>query len=307
MDRFRDAEVLPRRLRAPAVALGTFDGVHTGHQRLLRLAVEHAKRRGAESVALTFDPHPARVLAPDLAPPLIVGAERKAELIEACGIDTLVVQPFDLGFAARDAERFVREILVGALGAVEVVVGYDFTFGRDRAGTATVLDEMGGRFGFTTVTLPPVTVDGLVVSSTKVREFVLAARLSAAALLLGRPFEVTGTVVRGRGRGRTLGIPTANVEPEGELLPPTGVYASWADVGGERHAAVVNIGMAPTFSDRSAPVVEAHLLGYQGDLYGARISLLLKQQLRAELRFASPDALVRQIRLDIARAGELMQ
>ena len=307
MERFRDAEALPRKLRAPAVALGNFDGVHVGHQDLLRIAVEHARRRGAESVALTFDPHPARVLAPDLAPPLIVGAERKAELIAACDIDTLVVQPFDLGFAARDAERFVREIVVDALGAVEVVVGYDFTFGRQRAGTAKALEQMGGRLGFAAVTVSPVAVDGLVVSSTKIREFVLQARLSAAALLLGRPFEVTGTVVPGRGRGRTLGIPTANVEPEGELLPPPGVYAAWAEVRDERHAAVVNIGMAPTFADRVSPVIEAHLLGYQGDLYGARMALLLKQQLRAELRFASPDALVRQIRLDIARAGELLQ
>jgi riboflavin kinase/FMN adenylyltransferase len=238
---------------------------------------------------------------------LIVGTARKAELIEACGLDALIVQPFDLAFAARSAEDFVRGVLVEALGAVEVVVGRDFTFGQGRRGTVGTLHDLGRRFGFEAVAVPPVAVDGLVVSSSKVRELVLEGRLGAAAMLLGRPFEVTGRVVAGMGRGRTLGIPTANVEPEGELLPPAGVYAAWAEVSGARHAAVVNIGLAPTFADRSSPAVEAHLLGYRGDLYGARVVLLLKQQLRGETRFASPDALVRQIHLDIARAGELLQ
>jgi len=305
---FRDAEALPRRLRAPAVALGTFDGVHAGHARLLRLAVEHAHRRGAEAVALTFDPHPAKVLAPDLAPPLIHGLSRKAELIAALGIDTLVVQPFDARFAGRSAEAFASDILAAALTAREVVVGYDFTFGRDRQGNAVALAAMGSRLGFETIVVPPVAVDGLVASSTKVREFVLEARLSAAALLLGRPFEITGKVVPGVGRGKTLGIPTANVEPEGELLPPPGVYAGWAELGADRrYAMVLNVGMAPTFADRSGPIVEAHLLGFQGDLYGERVVLLLKQRLRSEVRFATPEALVKQIHLDIARAAELLQ
>jgi riboflavin kinase/FMN adenylyltransferase len=307
MERFRDAERLPRRLRAPAVAIGNFDGVHVGHRRLLEAAVGRARARGGESVALTFDPHPARVLAPDLAPPLIAGAERKAELLEECGIDVYVVQPFDLRFAAREPEAFVREVLVGGLGAVDAVVGHDFTFGRDRAGNAATLVELGRAHGLAVEVVDPVRVDGLVVSSSKIREFVLEARLGAAALLLGRPFEVIGRVVAGVGRGRTLGIPTANVQPEGELLPPAGVYAAWADVAGGRHAAVVNIGLAPTFAERASPVVEAHVLGFEGDLYGTRIALRLKQQLRGEARFASPDALVRQIRLDIARAGELLQ
>jgi riboflavin kinase / FMN adenylyltransferase len=307
VERFRDAESLPRRLRSPAVALGNFDGVHAGHRRLLELCVEHARARGAQSVALTFDPHPARVLAPHLAPPLITGPERKAELLAASGIDVLVTQPFDTRFARRGAEEFARDLLAGALSAVEIVVGWDFTFGRDRAGDARALHEMGARYGFSTIVVPPVAVEGLVVSSTKIREFVLEGRLAAAALLLGRPFEVSGPVVPGRGRGRTIGVPTANLDPEGELLPPGGVYAAWAEVRGARHAAVVNIGTAPTFADRTSPVVEAHLIGFSGDLYDARIVLSLDQRLRAEQRFATPEALVRQIRSDIARAGELLR
>jgi len=306
---FPDAGALPRKLRAPTVALGNFDGVHTGHQKLLSLAVERARARGAEAAALTFDPHPAYVLAPDLAPPLITGFRRKVELIAASGLDALVVQPFDADFAGRSPEYFARDVLAGALGAREVVVGYDFTFGRKRAGNAKLLEELGGELGFETFIVAPVAVDGLVVSSTKVREFILEGRMVAAALLLGRPFELIGTVVAGKGRGRTLGIPTANLEPEADLIPPPGVYAGWADPGGDGHRCitVVNVGIAPTFAERSKPVIEAHLLGFEGDLYETRISLLLKQRLRSETRFTTPEALVQQIRADIARAVELMQ
>jgi riboflavin kinase/FMN adenylyltransferase len=309
VETFRDARAVPRPLRAPTIALGNFDGVHTGHQKLLNLALERARARGSESVALTFDPHPATVLAPELAPPLITGLRRKTELIAASGIDVLVVHPFDIVFASHSPEQFAREILSGALNAAEVVVGYDFTFGRDRAGNAKVLEQLGERLGFRTFIVEPVALDGLVASSTKIRQYVLEGRLGAASLLLGRPFELTGKVVPGMGRGRTLGIPTANLQLEAVLLPPPGVYAAWAETGeeGRRYAAVVNVGMAPTFADRSRPVVEAHLLEFRGDLYGRRIALLLKQCLRAEARFTTPEALVRQIHADIARATELLQ
>jgi riboflavin kinase/FMN adenylyltransferase len=289
------------RFRGPAVAIGNFDGVHRGHQRLFERTRELARAVGGESVVLTFDPHPAKLFAPALAPPLISPLDRKLELIADAGIDACVVATFDHTLAALSPEEFVDQILVGELSARAVCVGYDFTFGKGRAGDTAALATLGKTRNFSVTVIDPVSADGMICSSTKVREFVLEGRVEGAALLLGRDPEIEGEVVRGAGRGRTIQIPTANIRPATELLPAPGVYAGWARIpDGKRYLAAINIGSNPTFGG-GALSVEAHLLDYDGkDLYGARLMVGLRRRLRAEVRFSSVEALVAQIRADIA-------
>jgi len=292
-----------------AIAIGNFDGVHRGHQELLRVARARARAIGGEATVLTFNPHPARVFAPALAPPLIVSLERRLELLADAGADVAIVEPFTAAFAALEAEAFLRDVLVARLGAREIVVGYDFSFGRGRRGTPAMLHALGPELGLGITIIEPVSIDGLPCSSTKVRELVLEGRVEGAALLLGRPVEITGAVVRGAGRGRGLGVPTANVAPEAELLPRLGIYAARAhvldDAGAvvSSHRAALSVGSNPTFT-RTSPMgpsvtVEAYLLDFDGDLYGQRLRLDVTHRLRDERRFDSTEALVAQIATDV--------
>jgi riboflavin kinase/FMN adenylyltransferase len=306
--------VLGRPLRHAAVAIGNFDGVHRGHQALVATARRLAASTGGDVVALTFDPHPARLLAPALAPPLISTLERRAELLGEAGADLVVIEPFTREFAAVEAEAFARDVLGRDLGVAHVVVGYDFSFGKARRGDTAMLEELGARFGFGVSVVRRVSVHGLTCSSTKVREFVLEGRVEGAEVLMGRPFEITGAVVRGAGRGRTLGFPTANIRSEAELLPRSGIYAAEAEVlgpgvgagGGMTAPAAVSIGTNPTFETDGAVTIEAHLLDFEGDLYDRRLRLRFALRLRDERRFDSREALVAQIRADVARAREIL-
>jgi riboflavin kinase/FMN adenylyltransferase len=306
--RQRIAAELGRPLRAPTVAIGNFDGVHRGHQALVETAAHLAGQAGGEAVVLTFDPHPAHFFAPHLAPPMIMPLQRRLELLAEFGAQVVVIESFDAAFAAIEAEPFVEEVLVRDLHARHVVVGYDFSFGHGRHGTPEVLTALGGRLGMGVTVVPAVMADGLVCSSTKIREFVHEGRVDGARLLLGRPFELTGEVVRGAGRGRGLGIPTANLRPEGELLPRTGIYAARARLldGALERPAAVSVGTNPTFVPGAGELtVEAYLLDFDGDLYGKRLRLDLLARLREERRFASADELVAQIHNDIARTREI--
>ncbi|HVV53231.1 MAG TPA: bifunctional riboflavin kinase/FAD synthetase [Polyangia bacterium] len=294
---------------ALAVAIGNFDGVHLGHRALLEEARARAGRRGGASAVLTFTPHPARLFAPAKAPPLIMSLERRLELCAEAGIDLAVVQDFTPAFAAIEAEAFVRRVLAEELGAADVVVGYDFSFGRGRAGTVARLSALGAELGIGVAVIPPVSVEGVACSSTRVRERCAAGDVRGAAALLGRPVELEGRVVRGAARGKALGFPTANLAPEGELVPALGIYAARArildgpDAGAARKAAL-SVGRNPTFTgqDGQAPVtVEAYLLDFDGDLYDRRLRLEVLERLRDEQRFASVDALVAQIHADVAR------
>jgi riboflavin kinase/FMN adenylyltransferase len=305
MESFRGYNALPRRLRAPVVAIGNFDGVHRGHAHIFAQARALAEAQGGEAAVLTFDPHPAKVLAPAFAPPLITPLARKLELCGAAGVDVVVVQPFDQAFASISADQFGERVLGPAgLAVRHVVVGYDFTFGSKRSGNVDKLAALGRQLQFGLTVVQPVSVDGIVCSSTKVREFVLEGRVDGAALLLGRAPEVEGVVVRGAGRGRTIGVPTANVQPETELLPKNGVYAGWGErlSDGTRWGAAINIGTNPTFVSGHAVSVEAHLLDCDSDLYGERLRLGFTRRLRDEERFPSREALVAQIGRDIEQA-----
>lgn len=307
MNVFRSIDEARGKLSGCAVAIGNFDGVHLGHRQLLAKAKALAEARGAPAAVLTFEPHPAKVLSPDFAPPLISTITRKLRLLEDEGLDAVVIQPFDRAYAATSAEAFVRRDLVGALGARDIVVGYDFTFGKGRAGTPEALARLAGDDAGVRV-VPAFARDQLVVSSSKIRELVLAGRVAQAAELLGRPFLVDGRVVPGRGRGRTIGIPTANVAPDTELLPASGVYAVRAAIEGIEGTfpGGANIGRKPTFGEEDL-TVEVHLLGLDADLYGRNMAVAFLERLRGEQRFASAEELVGRIRLDLEQAREVAE
>ena len=313
MEIFDGHRALFRPLFAPAIALGNFDGVHVGHQQLLKECVRASSRLGGDAVVLTFDPHPAQVLAPDRAPPLLTSRDRKLELMAAAGISACIVEPFDRELAALGPDEFAKQVLCDIIAARHVVVGYDFSYGNKREGTTHTLQEFGRAHGFEVQVIEPVAVDGIVASSTKAREMLSAGDLDGVRLLLGRNYDVDGTVVRGAGRGRTIGVPTANIETSGVALPMGGVYAVRVTIIGDAGQAadqplsgVANLGTNPTFSDAGALSLEAHILDFDGDLYGQTLRVEFVRRLRGEKRFSGADALIAQIRADIAEGRKLL-
>jgi riboflavin kinase/FMN adenylyltransferase len=304
---FRSSAEAAGELASPSVAVGNFDGVHLGHQALFRRARALAAGRGGQAVGLTFSPHPARFFNPDLAPPLLNTEEQKIQLMQRYGLDAVVLEPFNADLAALSPLDFASRILAGNLGASSVVVGQDFVFGRKRAGNLESLRQLGGELGFEAQAVGTVRAESIVVSSTKIREFLLMGRVRGASVLLGREYVVSGTVVEGRKRGRTIGIPTANVEPDNEVLPLRGVYVGRALLpGGGLLPAVINIGTNPTFEKAARMTLEVHLLDYDGDLYGETLGVSFVRRLRDELRFSSVDNLVKAIREDIAVARSVL-
>jgi riboflavin kinase/FMN adenylyltransferase len=284
-------------LRGCAVCLGNFDGVHLGHQALFTEAAKHGP-----VVALTFHPHPGKVLQPQLAPRLIVSQARKLELLEAHGVSAVIVQPFSTDYARTTPQAFEQTLFDG-VGAKTAVVGYDFTYGQKRAGTVQTLEAAAALRGASVKTVSAVSLEGVVVSSSKVREYVLEGRVEAAARLLGRPFDLDGVVVPGAGRGRTIGFPTANIDTANELRPAAGVYAVRVRVLGEatRHGGAANIGVKPTFGGGEV-TIEAHLFDFAGDLYGKRLRVEFLERLRPEKRFGSASELSSQIARDLEAA-----
>ena len=305
MRTFRSLSEAAGALRGCAVAIGNFDGVHLGHRQLFQLARAGAAARGGPAVALTFEPHPVRVLRPALAPPLLTPLSRKLGLLAESGLDAVVVQPFDLAYAASDAAEFVARDLVGHLGAAEVVVGHDFTAGKGRTRVDGLRQLLAAR-GVALTLVDPVAWEGLVVSSTKIRELLLEGQVEAAAELLGRPHDVEGEVVRGAGLGRQLGFATANLRAEA-MLPANGVYAVRARLGSAEHLGVANVGVKPTVQRAGPVTAETHLLDVEGrDLYGEWLRVGFVARLREERRFPSLEALRRQIEEDVSRARELL-
>lgn len=301
-------EELRRRYRHPVVTIGNFDGVHRGHQALLRRCRELARQHQGTAMVMTFEPHPMRVLRPAVNLPLITPLKQKLELIAEQGIDVALCVRFDEHFAALSADDFVDKLLVGRLGVKGVVVGYDFAFGRRGLGDVELLKSKGEGFGFAVEVVPPVMVDGLAVSSTRVRQVVRACDMATARRLLGRHYRIAGRVTSGHGRGgRLLGFPTANLRVEDELLPGAGVYAVLVELeDGRLLMGANNIGQAPTFPGEGLSV-ETHLLDYQGDLYGQYIKVHFVEYLRPEMRFDSPQELAEQIARDVERARQVLE
>ncbi|MBI5420260.1 MAG: bifunctional riboflavin kinase/FAD synthetase [Deltaproteobacteria bacterium] len=287
-----------------SVTIGNFDGVHLGHRELLRRTIARANAAATMSVALTFFPHPVRFFSPGARFYEITTLEEKALLIASSGIDALVVESFTGEVGRMWPAEFAREILAGRLRARYVIVGYDFTFGRNRTGSPAMLVEIGRELGFEVQVVPPLVRGGLIVSSTRIRELLLAGRVREAEELLCRPYRVSGPVVTGAGRGRRLGFPTANIQFTQELIPLPGVYVVEAEVAGVGYRAVANVGFNPTFGENSLGV-EVHLLDFDRDLYGEEVSVYFRDRIRDERKFKNADELVRQIEKDVRYAREV--
>jgi riboflavin kinase/FMN adenylyltransferase len=286
----------------PVLALGNFDGLHRGHAKIIDRVRRRAGERGGTPAAMTFDPHPPRVVRPDKAPALLMTTEQRIEALGRAGMQGVAVVRFTREMSAWDPEMFVRTVLVDWLHVVEVWVGANFLFGHDRAGTFSVLRTLGARYGFRAEKIDAVRYKDFVVSSTRIRRLIAEGRVDEAGALLGHHYFIDGTVVHGDARGRELGFPTANLESANELLPPAGVYATAASIHGIEHPSVTNIGTRPTFGGAGGLRVETHLLDGSRDLYDAKIRLSFVQRLRDERAFPDVDALRAQIEAD-CRAG----
>ena len=297
----------PPRWALPVLALGNFDGLHRGHMKIIDRVRRRAGERGGTPAAMTFDPHPPRVLRPDKAPPLLMTGPQKLEALERAGMQGVALVRFTPELSTWEPEVFVRTVLVEWLRVVEVWVGANFLFGHNRAGTFSVLRTLGARYGFRAEKIDPVRYKEFVVSSTRIRRLVSEGRVDEAAALLGHHYFIDGTVSRGAGRGRELGFPTANILTGNEHLPPAGVYATLATIGGVVRPAVTNIGLRPTFGDVDIPVIETHVLGFDKDLYGSELRLAFVQRLRDERAFGDVDALREQIEADIRSAQRLFR
>lgn len=288
------------------VTIGNFDGVHLGHQQLFARVVESARQDGGVSVAITFDPHPLKLLSPG-GIRLISSTEQKIELIERAGVDELLIIPFDREMAATSAEDFVERILVRKLDLRNLVVGYDYALGRGRIGDTAFLQEQGARRGFSVEVVPAFYVRGRLVSSSVIRELVSAGKMRDVRALLGRHYQIRGSVQRGRQRGsQLLGYPTANLRILAEdLCPKRGVYVTRVTYGGTRYGGVSNIGYNPTFGEENL-VAETHIFGFRDDIYGQPLRISLLRHLRDERRFDSPAELIAQIEKDIVVARRVL-
>ncbi|NNJ24207.1 bifunctional riboflavin kinase/FAD synthetase [Alienimonas chondri] len=300
---------VPPEARGGLLSVGNFDGVHRGHAAILSELKRLANKRGVPAVAVTFDPHPVAVLRPEFTPALLTTHERRTELLRAGGADAVVRLPVDRRLLAHTAGEFFERVLLGAFGAVGVVEGGDFRFGKDRVGDVSTLRRWGRPHGWTVETVGPVTLpdaDGAdqAVSSSRIRSLIAEGGVEEANRLLGRPHRITGKVVSGEGRGRTLGFPTANLTDLDVLIPAPGVYAGRAEVDGTAYPVALHLGPRPTF-DAGPPTAEAHLLDFTGDLYGRRQWVDLFGRVRGVRAFEGAEDLKRQIAADLSEVRRL--
>ena len=301
MKLIRAANELANGNRKVCLAIGVFDGVHLGHQQIIRQTIADARQHDALALVITFDRHPNSVVAPEHVPSLIYSSSQKLRAIESLGADALLEIHFDKNFSEKSGEIFIQE-LARDLGKIHsVCVGADFVFGHKRSGNVALLKKLGGEIGFHVHGLAAVSLDGQVVSSTRIRETIRAGNFDAASQMLGRTYAICGRIVTGDKLGRQLGFPTANLDATHLTLPPNGVYSASTKIAGQFYRAALNIGVRPTMaSARPQLRVEAHLLDFSGDLYGAELELELGEKLRDERKFSSPEELRRQIALDVA-------
>jgi riboflavin kinase / FMN adenylyltransferase len=288
------------------LAIGVFDGVHLGHQSVISTSTSHARSAGGTPVVITFDPHPLKVLRPQNAPHLLTATQHKIALIRDLGVEHLLVIPFDKNFAATPPENFIEHLVMDSNPLGEICVGHEWSFGKDRRGNLELLKKLGWQFDFNVVGIPPVTVNGEIVSSTTIRRAIEAGDLKKAATMLGREYTILGTVVHGDDLGKKIGFPTANLSAHSEQFPPNGVYSAEARLDSVVYPGVVNLGYRPTVSSgRSDRVLEVYLLDFHRDIYGKELELRFIRYLRPEKKFENVDALVQQIQRDVQQAREL--
>ena len=294
-------------LRGPVfLAIGAFDGLHLGHHAVISTSVRHAREVDGTSVVVTFDPHPAKVLRPDAAPHLLTATQHKIALIRDFGVTHLLVQSFDLQFAATPPEEFVRALATHAKPLREICVGHEWSFGKGRLGNLALLKKLGGVYGFEVIGVPAVTVNGEVVSSTTIRRAIANGDLIKATQMLGREYTILGTVKEGNKLGRKLGFPTANLSAHSEQFPPNGVYAAEARLAGTIYRGVANLGYRPTISEQQERLLELHLFDLNRDIYGEEIEVRFARYLRPERKFETLEALAAQIGRDVAEARQAL-
>ncbi len=283
------------------IAIGVFDGVHRGHQKILRQVVHDARRTRASAMAVTFEPHPMKVLRPKAADPILISLAHRLRFFEKMGFQETLVIPFSKRFSKITHEFFLESLLFKRLGMLSLSVGHDFRFGHQGLGTTAYLAERSKMIGFRLSVFKPVRIQRKIISSTSIRRLIESGRLAKAAQMLGRPVSVYGTVVHGRGRGEALGFPTANLNPHHETLPPSGVYAAWGYLNKKRLRGVIHIGERPTFQDRERSL-EVHFFDFHRTIYGKELELIFVKRLRSIRRFPTREALKKAIRDDSKRA-----
>jgi riboflavin kinase/FMN adenylyltransferase len=299
------SDIAGGRIQNSVVTIGNFDGVHRGHMEIFRHLISCGARRGLQSVVVTFDPHPLKVLSTVSTPPMITTFEQKVALIEAAGVDYLVVVPFTPEFSGMSAEAFVRDMLCDSLGMRHIIIGHDYAFGKSRQGNYATLERIGAERGFTVEDMEPVGEHGLVFSSSLARRLIAAGDLQGVSGVLGRYHMISGTVVHGRDIGRSLGFPTANISTPNELIPPDGVYAVMAFVDGHLVQGACSIGKNPTF-DGDCRTIEVFLLDYEGQIYGHEITVCFVERIRDTLKFSDAAELIGAISRDVARTREIL-
>lgn len=303
---FHSSKAACGKIKKAVLALGNFDGVHLAHQKMFELTRTLAKKLKGTPSVYTFDPHPVKILSPESSPPLITTLAQKIEWIKKCRIQALVVEPFNPRFAKLTPEEFFEKILVEHLRAAGVVAGYDFTFGARRAGTVETLEKLCRRFAVACEILDATLLGESLISSSQIRNYVREGEMDRAAALLGRPFEVIGTVIRGERIGNRLNFPTANLLVENELIPPVGVYATRMKIGLRTFSGVTNIGFRPTFGGKRL-TVETHLMRFRKNIYGKKVRLSFIKRIREELPFPSTEELVKQIQKDVEMAERILK
>ncbi len=287
------------------LAIGVFDGVHLGHQAVISTSAEHARRENGTPVVVTFDPHPEKIIRPEKAPHLLTATAHKIALIRALGVGHLLIITFDRQFAATEPESFVQQLVQHSKPLREICVGHEWSFGKNRRGNLELLTQSGVNCDFHVVGIPPVAVNGEIVSSTTIRRAVEEGDLKKAAVMLGREYTILGTVVRGDDLGKKIGFPTANLSAHSEKFPPNGVYFAEVRLAGAVYPGVVNLGFRPTISSgKSDRTLEVHLLDFNRDIYGKDLELRFVRYLRPEAKFENVEALVRQIERDVQEARE---
>ncbi|MFN0050974.1 MAG: bifunctional riboflavin kinase/FAD synthetase [Planctomycetales bacterium] len=292
-------------LRGGIVSIGNFDGVHRGHRSILAVLIGRARSLGIPAVVMTFDPHPIALLRPSVAPTPLVTPARRLELLKQCGVDAVLVYPTDRAFLELSPEEFFRGVVQERLAARGLVEGSNFCFGRDRAGTIGRLQGLCTAVGLTLEVIAPLAVEGRTVSSSEIRRLIAGGEVALGGKLLGEPYSLSGRVVRGAARGRTIGFPTANLAEISTILPGEGVYAAGSVIDGVSYAAAINVGGNPTFADHQRKV-EVHLLDYQGDLYDRWIDVEFLEKLRDTVPFANVEALMRQLQQDVSAARQIV-
>ena len=298
---------VPREFRDAFATIGNFDGVHLGHQFLFKTLIQEARQENRKAVVITFDPHPKKILHPDRRPfYLITTLEEKIRLIEKQGIDALMVIPFTLEFSETTAGEFVRHILWDTLHIRKILIGHDYTFGKDKAGDESLLSALGHKLGFEVSIINAFKIDNTVISSTRLRYAILGGDVKNATAILGRPYNLSGIVIEGSRRGGSLGFPTANIKPVKVLIPANGVYAAVIHMGGNRYQGVLNIGVNPTFADEKLSI-EVHVLDFKDNIYGKNLDILFIDRIRNEIKFEGPEKLVEQIKQDIDQARTILK